>query len=837
MAEQSTVVRVRAEVQNLEGLNRLRTAVRGVASEAKAGSNDFNRLLDSIRSLDAAAVRSISGLQRQRDAFDAIRRSANLGSDAFKQATAEIARLDKQLQQVEGRGTGVGGRAGRIAQTAGAIASGGVFGGPEGLIGGAIGGIAGGPTGALAGAAIGAQIGQLRQLAGSTADYAASINKQRIALQLVTKNSGEYQRALQFIDRTSRQLAIPQEVITEQFTKLTASVKGAGGNVRDAERAFLGIAAGIRGTGGNLEQLNSALTATSQVFSKGKVSAEELRQQIGERLPGAFSLFAKSIGLTPQELDKALEKGQVSLLDFQKFTEQLFLQYGENARIIADGPDAAGDRLRTSLSRLQESVGSLLKPIGAAFQSTFARIVAAIDAAVRKLNTFFGLGKGRQGEINQLQAQLNATDKALRTARDAQRQPAVLGLEFLKGDFGVRIQQLEQRRTQQFTRLQALLAAETTAAKQQGETESRLPGITPQASGESPKTKQAKKIVDLTKEELALLKEIKRLEDAGLDIQAVAQRFRLEELQVSLQLERNNIGNNQAIAESLKNQRTLARAVEAAFQGYGNELIKGLETQKEINKVLQDAEIKSGKITEEEAKRLLITRQIEEFIARFPLATEQQIARLRAALEQTKKAQSFAEDFKTSFKSVSDAALDLGNSLGSTIGNAFAGLGDQLAEFVTTGKASFADFTRSVLADLAKIFARAAIFAGLKAIFQGSGIGNFLGFAMGGVMTENGPMPLKRYASGGIANSPQIAMFGEGSRPEAYVPLPDGRSIPVTMSGQGGGVNVVVNVDAKGSEVQGNGSQANALGVALSSAVKAEIIRQQRPGGLLAGTR
>jgi hypothetical protein len=54
-------------------------------------------------------------------------------------------------------------------------------------------------------------------------------------------------------------------------------------------------------------------------------------------------------------------------------------------------------------------------------------------------------------------------------------------------------------------------------------------------------------------------------------------------------------------------------------------------------------------------------------------------------------------------------------------------------------------------------------------------------------MTGNGPLPLKRYASGGIANSPQLAMFGEGSTPEAYVPLPDGRSIPVRM--KGGGVN------------------------------------------------
>jgi len=60
-------------------------------------------------------------------------------------------------------------------------------------------------------------------------------------------------------------------------------------------------------------------------------------------------------------------------------------------------------------------------------------------------------------------------------------------------------------------------------------------------------------------------------------------------------------------------------------------------------------------------------------------------------------------------------------------------------------------------------------------------------FAQGGIMTARGPLPLHRYAGGGIANSPQFAMFGEGSTPEAYVPLPDGRQIPVAMKGGGGG--------------------------------------------------
>ena len=74
-------------------------------------------------------------------------------------------------------------------------------------------------------------------------------------------------------------------------------------------------------------------------------------------------------------------------------------------------------------------------------------------------------------------------------------------------------------------------------------------------------------------------------------------------------------------------------------------------------------------------------------------------------------------------------------------------------------------------------------------------------FAKGGVMTSNGELDLRKYASGGIANSPQLALFGEGSMPEAYVPLPDGRSIPVSFRGNGAGesvggnnISIVINV-------------------------------------------
>jgi hypothetical protein len=74
-----------------------------------------------------------------------------------------------------------------------------------------------------------------------------------------------------------------------------------------------------------------------------------------------------------------------------------------------------------------------------------------------------------------------------------------------------------------------------------------------------------------------------------------------------------------------------------------------------------------------------------------------------------------------------------------------------------------------------------------------SAFGSLLGFADGGVMTGAGAMPLRRYAAGGIASSPQFAMFGEGSTNEAFVPLPDGRAIPVKMKGGGGNITININ--------------------------------------------
>ena len=116
-------------------------------------------------------------------------------------------------------------------------------------------------------------------------------------------------------------------------------------------------------------------------------------------------------------------------------------------------------------------------------------------------------------------------------------------------------------------------------------------------------------------------------------------------------------------------------------------------------------------------------------------------------------------------------------------------------------------------------------------------------FAQGGVFGANKIVP---YASGGVVTRPMLFPFANGGAigtglmgeagPEAIMPLQRGPNGKLGVMAAGGGTtSVVVNVDATGgSSVQGDDDKANQLGKVISAAVQSELIKQKRPGGLLA---
>jgi hypothetical protein len=115
-----------------------------------------------------------------------------------------------------------------------------------------------------------------------------------------------------------------------------------------------------------------------------------------------------------------------------------------------------------------------------------------------------------------------------------------------------------------------------------------------------------------------------------------------------------------------------------------------------------------------------------------------------------------------------------------------------------------------------------------------SAIGSIFGLANGGVLAGG----FRAFANGGTVNKPTLGLVGEGKYNEAVVPLPDGRSIPISGATGSTENNVTVNVtiDSDGnakSDSGMDGDKAKQLGYMVSQAVQAELVDQKRPGGLL----
>ena len=183
------------------------------------------------------------------------------------------------------------------------------------------------------------------------------------------------------------------------------------------------------------------------------------------------------------------------------------------------------------------------------------------------------------------------------------------------------------------------------------------------------------------------------------------------------------------------------------------------------------------------------------------------------------------EQLQTVYEQKKAVVEGIANSIGNGIGSAI----DLLIEGTDNWGQSLQQIAAGVLKDIARQLAQTLVVAPIV-----KGITSAFGFADGGIMTAAGPLPLRKYAGGGVASSPQLAMFGEGSMPEAFVPLPDGRRIPVAMQNGGGGTTINVSVDAKGTSVQGDGGRGEQLARVVAQAVQAELIKQKRPGGLIA---
>ncbi|EPJ7772896.1 tape measure protein [Enterobacter hormaechei] len=206
-------------------------------------------------------------------------------------------------------------------------------------------------------------------------------------------------------------------------------------------------------------------------------------------------------------------------------------------------------------------------------------------------------------------------------------------------------------------------------------------------------------------------------------------------------------------------------------------------------------------------------------------------------------------DWTKSLFTGTDATKDQTKAVNSSIlsmGNLSTAAGALAATFAMVGASSSSSSSRWLNFGLSLASTAVSAWAGSASSSSSEPKPNVKKHANGGIFGREGVVPLRAYQKGGIATSPQLAMFGEGSMNEAYVPLPDGRTIPVTLSAESAGkstgnavppVSIQINVTKDGRTSESSSGSESSLwnGAArqIKSIVLETIAEEKRSGGSL----
>lgn len=251
------------------------------------------------------------------------------------------------------------------------------------------------------------------------------------AAQFVLGDEGA-KRATEFVKNLANNTGVDQIETLSSFAKFSA---GAGDmNADQKESLFSNVIGTSRLMGLSTDEINGILKAFEQMASKGKIQAEELRGQLGDRMAGAFQLFARSLGMTTEELDKAMKDGKVLSKDvLPKVAKQMGLMidkaggwekiinstqtqlgrlsnsWNNNLALMFDGSQEGLTDFTRSLTNLLNSLGGQSKNLG----EHFGDLMKSMSNGIDDLTTISYRVQGFFDRVTLAYRELNDTQKAV----------------------------------------------------------------------------------------------------------------------------------------------------------------------------------------------------------------------------------------------------------------------------------------------------------------------------------------------------------------------------------------------------------------------------------------
>ena len=644
-----------------------------------------------------------------------------------------------------------------------------------------------------------------RQAVTTASDFQAL----QLRMKVLTSEFGEFAGAQEFVRKAQDRFNLSIVEATKGVTDIFARLRPLGISLKDIETTFIGFNTIAKLAGLNATEASAAFTQLAQGLGSGRLQGDEFRS-IAEQVPQLLKAISDETGIASGKLKDFASKGlltsDVVLRALAKSAEEGADKIGA---IMDASPAETFKAFNNAVLELQLTLGDKLLPVvlkatkgltalidgvvsfvdSEAGQVTFtfigiaaaikgiAVVVPIVGAQIAALKAgFIGITVASRislGSLVAYKATLAATSAGFTTATAA---ATAFKIAIAKTGIGLLV-----------IGLGFVAAALMKANAEQKEFNDLL---------EQGSAAQIGKNIEETEEKVTRLQE------------------RLEELRGK--------GGTQAKGERLRLGRDLEKAneqVEKLKLSLEDAKLRDLSKEFEIikknltdsNDSLKKNNIISKELTEEARIRKEHELAIKELEAQFEGDKLKELKELQDINTQERLRGVLIKQNAEKAKELNNAFKKIGEDIGTGITDALVG--------AIEGTRTLGEAARSIINDLASSLLRLGINMALTGLFGGTKVGNFLGFANGG------RPPVGR-----------ASIVGEKG-PELFIPKTSGTIIPNNqIGGAGGGIvnNINVNVSTEGMQSNANEDRGKELGVALASAIQSELIKQKRPGGLLA---
>lgn len=186
-------------------------------------------------------------------------------------------------------------------------------------------------------------------------------------------------RELEYVREVSERLGLELASTGTAYGKFMAAIRGSSIEGEQGRKVFESVSAAATALGLSADETHGMFNALQQMMSKGKVQAEELRGQLGERLPGALNMAAKAMGVTTAELNKMMEDGKLFADELlPKLAIELDNTYGVAAKEGAKSAAAEINRFNNAMLETKSVAGKALLPV-------FTDILKAVNPVILSL--------------------------------------------------------------------------------------------------------------------------------------------------------------------------------------------------------------------------------------------------------------------------------------------------------------------------------------------------------------------------------------------------------------------------------------------------------------------